>query len=271
MASAIGAGKPVLGERNQIVLFGGHGSTTTFSSVAAKRAQSDSDQSASGAIFLLRCHAAFLEECLGLEYWLLPKLGLNLTDFQNPKNFLIPPESLQKNAVVQATTICLYQLLRYIAEVERPNSQLDASGKQVLETVGVCSGLLPAAVVATSATTSELIENGVSAIRLAFRIACRSAIYGHCYTGGKGNNGSWTLIVKGLDRAQAEEKLENYYAHVSDQTQLGISLMAVRSNYLGSTTIYPLICYFKRKYGLSDWTQCRTAFLSRISRLKRDG
>lgn len=129
MASKIAAGRSAPQDRHQIVSFGGHGSTTIFPSVAAQRAQSDFDQSDSGAIPLLRCHAAFLEECLGLEDWPLSKLGLNVTDFQNQKNFLHPLEPLQKNPIVQATTICLYQLLRCIAEVECPNPQLDASGK----------------------------------------------------------------------------------------------------------------------------------------------
>lgn len=254
MASANAVGKPALKERHQIILFGGHGSSTIFSSVAAQQAQNDAKQSLAGAILLSRCHAAFLEEILSLGDWPSLKLGLDLTNFQTPKNLLIPPESLQKNPIVQATIICLYQLLRYIAEVERPDSPLDASGKQVLESVGVCSGLLPATVVATSTTTSELVENGVAAFRLAFRIACRSAIHGHSYKKERENSESWTLIVIGLDQAQAKEKLESFCAQVSKQMQQGLSpARFVKTDYIGSTTINSIICYFKRKYGLGDW------------------
>ena len=219
MNSTNPAGQPASTERHQIILFGGHGSPTIFSSVPAHRAEDDANQSAAGAIFLSRCHAAFLEEYLSLDDTSRRKLGLDLANFQSPKYFLNLPQSLHENAIVQATTICLYQLLRYIAEVERPGSRLDASGKQVLETVGVCSGLLPAAVVAASRTVSELIDYGVAAFRLAFRIAYRSAIHGHNHERDAETKGSWTLIVIGLSQDQAEEKVERFCVQVSEQLQ----------------------------------------------------
>ena len=216
MASADSAHKVASGERRQIILFGGHGSTTIFSPVAAKRAQFDSDQSTAASILLSRCHAAFLEECLGLDDWTRSKLDLDLTNFQTPKNLLVPPQSFWKNPVLQATTVCLYQLLRYIAEVERPDSRLDGSGKQILETVGVCAGLLPAAVVATSKSVTDIVKNGVAAFRLGFRIACRSAIHGRGYEGDKGDNESWTLVIIGLRHIEVAEKLESFCIQVSE-------------------------------------------------------
>lgn len=70
--------------------------------------------------------------------------------FQNRDDFLRPPVSIQDNAVVQAVTICLYQLLRYIAEANGLERRLDPIGSHILEAVRLYSGLLLSAVMATS-------------------------------------------------------------------------------------------------------------------------
>lgn len=216
--------QPASEERHQILLFGGHGSSTIFSSVAARRAEDDANHSAAAAIFLSRCHAAFLEEYLSLDDVSKKNLGLDLAHFQDQQQFLVPPQIFHRNAIVQATTICLYQLLRYIAEVERPGSRLEASGKRILETVGVCSGLLPAAVVAASRSIHEFIEYGVAAFRLAFRIAYRSAVHGLSYERDAGKKGPWTLLVIGLNMSQAEEKAERFRVQVNQLAMVACCL-----------------------------------------------
>lgn len=272
MVSANAAGNSAPAERHQIVLFGGHGSPTIFSPVAARRAKTDAKDSAPGAILLSRCHAAFLEECLGLEDTSRRKLGLDLTNFQSPKSFLVPSESLQKNPIIQATTICLYQLLRYTAEVDSPGSRLEVSGKQVLETVGVCSGLLPAAVIATSATIPELIDHGVASFRLAFRIACRSAIYGHGYEGGTDRIGSWALIIIGLNQRQAEEQVKNFCVQVSEEAQKYLpSAWAAISDCSGQTATNPIICYPNGQYDFRDGPERRVGLFPGMVRPKSDG
>ena len=215
MISSQATGKAITERRHQIVFFGGHGSSTIFSSVASERAQYDAQNSVMGSLFLSRCHAAFLEECLDLEASLRRKLNLDVADFQKVADFLVPPESLHNNPIIQAATICLYQLLRYFAEIENPDSRPEPSGKQILEAVGVCSGLLPAIVVATSSTTHELLEHGVAAFRLAFRIARGSATYGLNYEKPTEKRDSWTLIVVGSSQGQVCERLESFYVHVS--------------------------------------------------------
>ena len=153
---------PTLGVRldrkgDQVIVFGGHGSSTIFSSKASRQAQDDVQQSLAAAIFLSKCQAAFLEDCLDIGHDSRQMLGIGSDKFEHLKDLLIPSERLWQNPIIQAVTICLYQLLRFIAEVERPTSTLRASGKQLLESVGVCSGLLPAAVAATSGTINDII------------------------------------------------------------------------------------------------------------------
>ncbi|KAL8778964.1 MAG: hypothetical protein Q9213_007164 [Squamulea squamosa] len=199
--------EPGLLRKNQVVIFGGHGSSTLFSSIAYKRAQHDSQTSAACSIFLSRCHAAFLEDFLRLEEASDNVLNHDFrATFQNRDNFLSPPVSVQNNPIVQAVTICLYQLLRYIAEADGPGPRLDPTGRHVLEAVGICSGLLPSAVIATSQSTQELIENGIAACRLAFYVAYRSTLHRHMYESPNEESRSSTLIVTGMTQEEAEQK-----------------------------------------------------------------
>ncbi|KAL8893769.1 MAG: hypothetical protein Q9192_004942, partial [Flavoplaca navasiana] len=200
-------------KKHQVVIFGGHGSSTLFACAASERAQRDAQSSAACSIFLSRCHAAFLEDCLRLG----PDPGQTISEeirtiLQNRDNFLAPPVTVQSNAIVQAVTICLYQLLRYLAEADGPEPRLPPDGSHILESVGVCSGLLPSAVVATSQSISGLIEHGVAAFRLAFYIAHRSVLHGHVYELPDDKHRSWTLIVTGMSELEADKKVERFRA-----------------------------------------------------------
>ncbi|KAL9032823.1 MAG: hypothetical protein Q9180_006289, partial [Flavoplaca navasiana] len=199
--------------KHQVVIFGGHGSSTLFADVASERARKDAHSSAACSIFLSRCHAAFLEDCLQLE----PSSGQTISEeirtvLQNRDSFLTPPVTVQNNAIVQAVTICLYQLLRYLAEADGLEPRLAPNGSHILESVGVCSGLLPSAVVCTSRSISDLIEHGVAAFRLAFYIAHRSVLHGHIYELPDDKHRPWTLIVTGMSEMEADEKVEKFCA-----------------------------------------------------------
>ncbi|KAL9033530.1 MAG: hypothetical protein Q9180_005898 [Flavoplaca navasiana] len=211
------SGQPQSNNRkHQVIVFGGHGSSTLFAGAASERARKDAHSSAACSIFLSRCHAAFLEDCLRLG----PGPGQTISEeirtiLQNRDNFLTPPVTVQSNAIVQAVTICLYQLLRYLAEADGPGPRLAPDGSHILESVGVCSGLLPSAVVSTSQCISDLIEHGVTAFRLAFYLAHRSLLHGHVYELPDDKHRSWTLIVTGMSEFEADEKVERFCAQVS--------------------------------------------------------
>lgn len=209
--------KPQSNVKHQVVIFGGHGSYALFAGIASERARKDVHSSAACSILLSRCHAAFLEDCLRLG----PGPGQTISEeirriLQNRDNFLTPPVTVQSNAIVQAVTICLYQLLRYLAEADGPEPRLAPDGNHILESIGVCSGLLPSAVVATSQSISGLIEHGVAAFRLAFYIAHRSVLHGHDYELPDDKHRSWTLIVTGMSELEADKKVERFRAQVSE-------------------------------------------------------
>lgn len=208
--------KPKATARHRIVLFGGQGTPSLFSAAAARCAEDDVNQCTAAAMFLSGCHAAFLDECLSLDLVSRRKVGLNPTDFRHPKDLLIPQQSFHDNAIIQAATICLYQLLHYLAEIERSGSSLDASSERTLETTGMCSGLLSGVVVAAAKTMQDFTSFGIAAFRLAFRIAYRSAMHGYDSDQAQNRKAPMSLLIIGLGRGQVEERLQNFCIQVSE-------------------------------------------------------
>lgn len=198
----------------RVVLFGGQGSSNIFSTNSSCLAAEDARQSTAGALFVSRCHAAFLEDCLSIEIELRKSINLNLADFHDPKDLITPQQSLHTNPIIQATTLCLYQLLHYLAEIERLDPNLTTLTSHVQETTGICSGLLSAAVVATSKDTMTFISHGIAAFRLAFWTAFRSAVHGSAVEGVTERPKQWSLIVMGLSRDELERKMEMFQRQV---------------------------------------------------------
>ena len=198
----------------RVVLFGGQGSSNVFSATTSHRAVDDARQSSAGALFISRCHAAFLEDCLSIDVKLRNSINLNLADFHDPKDLLTPQQSLHANPIIQATTLCLYQLLHYLAEIDPLDLNLTALTSQVLETTGICSGLLSAAVVATSDDIMTFISHGVAAFRLAFWTAFRSARHSSAVEGVPETPTQWSLVVMGLSCDELEKKMELFQRQV---------------------------------------------------------
>ena len=225
--------------RRRIVLFGGQGTLSLFSSAAARYAEDDVNQFTAPAMFLSGCHVAFLDECLSLDLVSRQKFGLNLTDFRTPKDLLIPQRSFHDNPIVQATTIFLYQLLQYLAEIERSGSSLDASSECTLETTGMCSGLLSGVVVAAARTMQDFISFGVAAFRLAFRIAYRSAMHGYDSDQGQNRKAPMSLVVIGLGRDQVEERLQDFCIQVSEMLLIWSDYRTYRLRRIGEDFGFP--------------------------------
>ena len=212
----------------RVVLFGGQGSSHIFSATASHRAVNDARQSTAGALFISRCHAAFLEDCLSIDIKLRNSINLNLADFHDPKDLLTPQQSLHANPIIQATTLCLYQLLHYLAELDRLDLNPTNLTSQVLETTGICSGLLSAAVVATSDDITKFICHGVAAFRLAFWTAFRVSRHGSAVEGVLETPTQWSLIVMGLSRDELEKKMELFQRQVRELANLRFVLWTSR-------------------------------------------
>lgn len=202
-------------ERRRVIIFGGQGSSSLFSSAATSSAQDDAKSSVAAAVLLSHCHDAFLKDCLSLDLDSRQKTGVDPSSFHELKDFIAPPQRFHNNAIIQATTICLYQLLHYLVEIARRDLDFDTSKKQILETTGFSSGLLSATVVATSSTIGEYVSFGVEAFRLAFWIACRTNINGHEFTNTRDPMGSWSLVVLGVPQVDMQAKLNEFHEQVS--------------------------------------------------------
>lgn len=200
--------------KRRVILFGGQGSSSLFSSSAASCAENDAKASISAAVFLSRCHAVFLAECRSLDIRTQEIIGLDPSQFTRLEDFLKPPPHFHTNGVVQTTTICLYQLLHCLAETERSGLVLDSPTDQVLETTGFCSGLIAAAVIASSSVSSELLNFGVEAFRLAFWIGCRTVVESEKHVRPQNLTAPWSLVVLGLTETEVEEHRIKFSAQV---------------------------------------------------------
>lgn len=161
-----------------------------------------------------RCHAVFLAECRSLDSRTKAIVGLDPSQFTGLGDFLQPPPQYYHNGVVQATTICLYQLLHYLAEMEQSSQGLNHLNDQVLETTGFCSGLIAAAVVASSGSASEFLSFGTEAFRLAFWIGCRTVMESKKQAQPQNAEAPWSLVVLGLTQEEVEEYRRNFSTQV---------------------------------------------------------
>jgi hypothetical protein len=230
-----------------LVLFGGQGSPSIFSSNTAATADEDARSPSVGSILLLRCHAAFLQELASLDDRTRDCLAINPTIFSTPRDLLSPATEFHTHPVIQATTIYLCQLLHYLAEIKNFGGSFEEAFDLLRETAGFSSGLLPATVVAVSRTLDEFLSSGVEIFRVAFWIACRSTLL-------RSNNSYNTseplevvsgvtasLVTRGLSPVQIEERLSNHYStqKILQNSKANEPLLQLQSNEDGTATSRP--------------------------------
>ncbi|KAJ4267111.1 polyketide beta-ketoacyl-synthase [Fusarium torreyae] len=202
--------------KRRFVLFGGQGSPSIFSPNAAHRAEQDAQSVGAGSILLSRCHAAFLEEISSLDVQSQRILGIEASDFISPGHLLKPVETYHQHPVLQANTIYLCQILRYLTETLQQNSVFEKSFHILQATAGFSSGMIAAAVVARASSLDEFVAAGVEGFRLAFWVAYHS--FAWTQSNGHGEQGNpeatMSLTTKGLAREQIEDKMQEVHARV---------------------------------------------------------
>ena len=231
-------------QKERIILFGGQGSPSLFSHAAVAVAEHNCKASVSAATLASKCHAAFLEEYASLSTQEHQVLGIDIHKFHHLDNFLHPRQEYHRNGLVQSMTICLYQLIQYVAVVEAEVS-IVGNGcftEQIMETTGLCSGLIPAAVVASSQSLSDVVRFGTEALRLSFWTACRSILEGRKQNQTLTDDDAWSIVVKGLSRSQVEQRLDQFSQQVS-VAALGASYIQYRILHPGATTVSSNISY----------------------------
>ncbi|KAM0344911.1 hypothetical protein ACHAPU_007044 [Fusarium lateritium] len=194
----------------RLVLFGGQGSQSIFSPNAAKTAEEDAQSLSAGSILLSKCHAAFLEEIASLDSESQQILAIDPLAFVSPSQLLKPAVQYHTHPVLQATTIYLCQVLRYLV-VTLQDEVYEHPFEALKGTAGFSSGMLPAAVVARSSNLDEFMSSGVEAFRLAFWTACRSSFWtknidhdNDCHN----SDATLSLVTRGLTSFEVEEKLQ---------------------------------------------------------------
>ena len=200
--------------KRRIVLFGGQGSQSLFSPISLSVIEEDIATSSAPAILLSKCHAAFLEELSSLDEDEKRVLRLDTQYFAHAQSLVSVQGEYQEHAVLQATTLCLHQLLHYLRESERQSTTFDAYFNDILEATGFCAGLVPAAVVASSKSIAHFITFGVEAFRLTFWTAYRTMIRSLEYSGNQSLGATWSLVISGLDQAKVENAMSSVHAHV---------------------------------------------------------
>ena len=200
--------------KRRIVLFGGQGSRSLFSPASLSVIEEDIATSSAPSILLSKCHVAFLEEVSSLNEKEKHVLRLDPHRFAHAHSLISVKGEDQEHAVLQATTLCLHQLLHYLREAERQSTTFDAYFNDILEATGFCAGLVPAAVVASSRNIAQFITFGVEAFRLAFWTGYRTMIRSLECSGKQSLGATWSLIISGLEQAKVEDAMSGVKAHV---------------------------------------------------------
>lgn len=219
-----------------VVLFGGQGSPSIFSSYAVTAVEQDLQLASAGRILLSRCHAAFLEEVERMNDESRHLLDIDLVSFTTPHDLLKPAVQYHQHPVLQASTIYLCQILHYVAEVHRHAGTYEEFSNAIQETAGFSSGLIPAAVVARSSTLDDLMRAGIEGFRLAIWIAFRSFLWtlesmnddyaNEC----RDSDATLSLVIRGVSPELVEERLSKHYSAASPKTNRKLQISAVSTS-----------------------------------------
>lgn len=199
-----------------IPVFAGQGSLALFTPKARTVATKDAS-SASGSLLLNAAYHAFIAELSSLSAEERTTIGVDLADFPTPQSLLEPKEKYQSSCVIQGTSLCLFQLLRYLSYIETtPELSFDNASTSFSEVAGFCSGSLAASVVASSHTTVDFLSNSVEAFKLAVWIGYETELYRLSERPeGEKELLSWGLVVFGWTREVALERIAAFNKTVS--------------------------------------------------------
>jgi hypothetical protein len=166
-----------------------------------------------------------LEEIASLDSQSQHLLMIDTALFASASDLLQPKVQYNTHPVLQATTIYLCQLIHYMAHIHHEKKTHEQSFDILEEINGFSSGMIPAAVVALSRSSNDLMINGVEGFRLAFWIAYHTFIWNLKTKSVKhpqeeGNlEATMSLVTRGLSRDQVEERLSRHFAENTSRKQ----------------------------------------------------
>lgn len=197
----------------RVSVFAGLGSPALFSSTTQATALADASAPEAQAL-LNACHKIFLSEFSAKSPNDGARLGIAVEDFRHPQNLLEPPPKYHKNAIIQNTTLCLVQMLRYLGYI-LDNPQDDEHA--ISGVAGVCSGLLVTMAVAACEDIVSFLSYSQRSFHLALLIGLRveEHVKEIMKSIGCDRNNPWSIIVDGITMDQAENIISNYEHKVS--------------------------------------------------------
>ncbi|KAI0064076.1 ketoacyl-synt-domain-containing protein [Artomyces pyxidatus] len=221
-----------------VPVFAGHGTASANSLPTRERALRYAS-SPSGSLLLSSCFDAFHAELATLSPADAHAAGVDAADFFNPHSLLaVPPEKYVHNPVISGSGLFLIQALTYLNLVESYANQLGTSSfassleknrTHGLGVLGFSSGILPACVVATSASTLEYLSHSVSAFRLAFWIGVRTQLYRRsaleAARASSDDTRPWSLVFLGLGHQAVEDAISQF--SLSDEKPQQLYVTAV--------------------------------------------
>ena len=191
-----------------VPVFAGLGSPALFSEQTQSTALIDA-ATPEARLLLDVCHKIFRIEIATVDEEDGVSVEVDLRDFQEPESLLKPLPRYMRNAVIQNTTLCLVQLLRYLAHNDSPSS---TGGPSSLGVAGFCAGLLTSAAVATSSGTLQYLAHGQTSFTLALLlgIRCEQEKQRAIASDPIDPDCPWSLVVDGLACEEAEHLLADY-------------------------------------------------------------
>ncbi|RDW78944.1 uncharacterized protein DSM5745_05796 [Aspergillus mulundensis] len=184
-----------------ITFFGGQGSRSLFSRFVASSSKRAATASDTVSLLLSSCHAAFLSELLHLRSLGPVPSWAVLDGIQTPFDLLSVPEQYHKNPVIQGVVLCTHQLIQYL------HSEQAGRDETRSELAGLCSGMLPAVVVACSRDVTAFISWAKEAVRLAFWIGYRAGQLSAQLESHEWQLYPWSLAVVGLEEVEMQRIL----------------------------------------------------------------
>lgn len=160
--------------------------------------------------FLLDCQNAFCKEVDSISPEDKSVLDGDAGDVSvlddNPDNLLKPPKELQSNPIFEALSLYTRQILELIAY------QTQNSNVHVVETSGICTGVIPAILAAsyTSYSSQVFINAAVEGFRLAFWIGLRASLFSKQSSEQKSDGQPCVLGVFGTQDNVLSDKLASY-------------------------------------------------------------
>jgi hypothetical protein len=201
-----------------IPLFGGQGSPSLFSAKSVGIATKDSS-TPTGSLLLSSCYKALVDEILSLKPEDRSELGFGVVDFPSATSLINVPSEHQNNPIINGTTLCLFQLLRYLSHAEAAHQSFEETSDLLFESAGFCFGVLPAVVVSSSRKVLDFINRAVEVFRLSFWVGLRCMVFSKGLVGGRlTNDDRWSLAVVGWGQRDATEALKQFHLKVCCST-----------------------------------------------------